>query len=96
MSWLPSILLPGTAFAPSVADCITLANSGNGEGDLAIFDDEPVKPARIHEIGQDLSRLSAGELSERIVQLKAEIARLEAELSTKGASKTAAEAFFRR
>ena len=63
---------------------------------MAIFDDEPVKPKRVHEIGQDLSRLSAGELTERIAQLKAEIGRLEAELSTKGASRTAAEAFFKR
>ena len=45
---------------------------------------------------QDLSRLSAGELAERIGQLQAEIARLEADLSTKGATKAAAEALFRR
>jgi uncharacterized small protein (DUF1192 family) len=63
---------------------------------MAIFDDEPTKPVRVHVIGQDLSRLSAGELSERIGQLQAEIVRLEAELSTKGATKAAAEALFRR
>jgi uncharacterized small protein (DUF1192 family) len=63
---------------------------------MAIFDDEPTKPVRVHVIGQDLSRLSAGELTERIDQMKAEIARLEAELSTKGATKAAAEALFRR
>ncbi len=63
---------------------------------MAIFDDEPVKPKRVHEIGQDLSRLSAAELAERIAQLKAEIARLETELSSKGASRTAAESFFKR
>ena len=63
---------------------------------MAIFDDEPQKPKRIHEIGQDLSLLSVGELSERIDQLKAEIARLEAELASKGASRTAADALFRR
>lgn len=63
---------------------------------MAIFDDEPKKPARVHEIGQDLSLLSAGELTERIEQLRAEIARLEVELSSKGASRTAAESFFRR
>ena len=51
---------------------------------MAIFDDEPKKPARVHEIGQDLSLLSVGELHERIRQLRAEIARLEAELTTKG------------
>jgi uncharacterized small protein (DUF1192 family) len=63
---------------------------------MAIFDDEPTKPVRVHVIGQDLSRLSADELVERIGQMKAEIARLEAELSTKGATKAAAEALFRR
>jgi uncharacterized small protein (DUF1192 family) len=63
---------------------------------MAIFDDEPTKPVRVHVIGQDLSRLSAGELAERIGQLQAEIARLEAELSAKGATKAAAEALFRR
>jgi uncharacterized small protein (DUF1192 family) len=63
---------------------------------MAIFDDEPRKKAPVHEIGQDLSRLSAGELQERIRQLNAEIARLETELSSKGATKAAAEAFFRR
>ncbi len=63
---------------------------------MAAFDDEPKKKAPVHEIGQDLSRLSAGELTERIGQLKAEIARVEAELSAKGHTKAAAEALFRR
>ena len=63
---------------------------------MALFDDEPRKKAKPHEIGQDLSLLSVGELNERIAMLKAEVARLEAELSTKGATKSAAEALFRR
>ena len=63
---------------------------------MAIFDDEPKKPARIHEIGQDLSLLSVGDLEERITQLRIEIGRLEAELKSKGSTKAAAEAFFRR
>ncbi|AZO50635.1 MAG: DUF1192 family protein [Mesorhizobium sp.] len=63
---------------------------------MAIFDDEPVKKARPHEIGQDLALLSADELSERIGMLRDEIARLEAELKAKGATKSAAEALFRR
>lgn len=63
---------------------------------MALFDDEPKKKAKVHEIGENLERLSAGDLTERIGQLKAEIVRLEAELSTKGASKAAAEAFFKR
>ena len=53
---------------------------------MALFDDEP----------QDLSLLSVGELNERIALLRAEIERLEAELQAKGATKTAAEALFRR
>ncbi|TPJ34297.1 DUF1192 domain-containing protein [Mesorhizobium sp. B2-5-4] len=63
---------------------------------MAIFDDEPEKKARPHEIGQDLSLLSVGELSERIGILRDEIARLEAELKTKDNTKSAAEALFRR
>jgi uncharacterized small protein (DUF1192 family) len=64
---------------------------------MAIFDEEPArKPVRVHTLGEDLSRLSAAELTERIGQLRAEIARLEAELSAKGATKAAAEALFRR
>lgn len=63
---------------------------------MALFDDEPRKKAKPHEIGQDLSLLSVGELGERIALLRAEIARLEAELRAKGSTRTAAEALFRR
>lgn len=63
---------------------------------MGIFDDEPVKSAAIHEIGQDLSLLSVSELNERIGALKAEISRLEAELETKDATRNSAEALFGR
>ncbi|SFO49171.1 Uncharacterized small protein, DUF1192 family [Mesorhizobium sp. NFR06] len=63
---------------------------------MAIFDDEPEKKRRPHEIGQDLSLLSVDELAERIALLRDEIARLEAERAAKGATKSAAEALFRR
>jgi uncharacterized small protein (DUF1192 family) len=63
---------------------------------MALFDDEPLKKPKSHEIGQDLGLLSVGELKERITLLQAEIARLEAELAAKGASKSAAESLFRR
>jgi uncharacterized small protein (DUF1192 family) len=63
---------------------------------MALFDDEPLKKPKPHEIGQDLSLLSVGELTERIALLRSEIERLEAELKTKGATKTAAESLFRR
>lgn len=62
---------------------------------MPLFDDEPRKVVKTHEIGQDLSLLSVGELRERIEVLKDEIARLERDLDTKGASKSAAEALFR-
>lgn len=62
---------------------------------MALFDDEPVKKKIVHEIGQDISLISIAELSERIAMLKVEIARLEAELESKDASKAAAEALFR-
>jgi len=63
---------------------------------MALLDEEPLKPKRPHEIAQDLSTLSVGDLTERIATLKAEIARLETELGSRGATKQAAEALFRR
>lgn len=63
---------------------------------MALFDEEPTKKKLPHEIGQDLSALSVGDLNERIGQLHAEIARLEAELSSKNVTRSAADALFRR
>ena len=63
---------------------------------MAMFEDEPRKKPKPHEIGQDLSLLSVGELNERIGLLRDEIARLEGELKLKGSTKSAAEALFRR
>ena len=48
-------------------------------------DDLLPKKKTLHEIGQDLSLLSIGELTERIAQLKEEIARLEAAKASKSA-----------
>jgi uncharacterized small protein (DUF1192 family) len=59
-------------------------------------DDLPPKKKTIHEIGQDLSLLSITELTDRIAQLKEEIARLEAAKASKSATRTAADAFFKR
>ncbi|HWP27450.1 MAG TPA: DUF1192 domain-containing protein [Xanthobacteraceae bacterium] len=58
-------------------------------------DDRPKKKIA-HEIGQDLSLLSVAELRERIDLLKEEIARLEATIGSKEASRNAAEGFFKR
>jgi uncharacterized small protein (DUF1192 family) len=58
-------------------------------------DDLP-KSKITHDMGQDLSLLSVGELGERIGLLKEEIARLETEMSRKRASQSAADAFFKK
>ncbi|WP_099865639.1 DUF1192 domain-containing protein [Pararhizobium haloflavum] len=62
---------------------------------MAMFDEEPKPLAKVHEIGADLTLLSADELGERIAALKREIERLEAERQAKSASRAAAESFFR-
>jgi uncharacterized small protein (DUF1192 family) len=58
-------------------------------------DDRPKKKVA-HEIGQDLALLSVGELTERIALLKEEIARLEANMASKRASKSSADQFFKK
>ncbi|HXN44043.1 MAG TPA: DUF1192 domain-containing protein [Xanthobacteraceae bacterium] len=60
------------------------------------MDDELPKKKPVHEIGQDLSLLSVEELAERIATLKAEMARLEASMAAKRASRTSADQFFKR
>ena len=62
---------------------------------MTMDDDRPRKKP-VHEIGQDLSLLSVEELAERIAALKAEIARLEAALAAKQASRSSADQFFKR
>jgi uncharacterized small protein (DUF1192 family) len=58
--------------------------------------DELPKKKVTHDLGQDLALLSAGELAERVGLLKDEIARLEAEIARKRASKSAADTFFKK
>jgi uncharacterized small protein (DUF1192 family) len=62
----------------------------------AIDDDDRPKKKIVHEIGQDLALLSVGELGERIALLREEIARLEANMASKHASKSAADIFFKK
>lgn len=57
-------------------------------------DDRPVRKVA-HEIGCDLSLLSAAELATRIALLKEEISRLEEEVARKDKSRSAAEKLFR-
>ncbi|HMK40589.1 MAG TPA: DUF1192 domain-containing protein [Methyloceanibacter sp.] len=56
----------------------------------------PPKKPTSYELGQDLSKLSVGELKALIDDLKVEIARVEATLASKQSSKSAAEAAFKR
>jgi uncharacterized small protein (DUF1192 family) len=60
--------------------------------------DEELLPKKklAHDIGQDLSLLSIAELTDRIALLEEEIARLEAAKASKSATRTAADAFFKR
>lgn len=63
---------------------------------MSLFDEE--KPVRkvSHEIGCDLSALSADELKARIALLSEEIGRLEAEIRDKSSSRSSAEGLFRK
>jgi uncharacterized small protein (DUF1192 family) len=60
--------------------------------------DEELLPKKklAHEIGQDLGLLSIAELTDRIALLEEEIARLEAAKASKSATRSAADAFFKR
>ena len=62
----------------------------------AIDDDDRPKKKIAHEIGQDLALLSVKELTERIALLRDEIARLEADITKKQATRSAADQFFKR
>jgi uncharacterized small protein (DUF1192 family) len=62
---------------------------------MARDDDERPRPKPVHEVGQDLSLLSVDELGGRIDALKAEIARLEATMTKKRATRDAAAGFFK-
>jgi uncharacterized small protein (DUF1192 family) len=58
-------------------------------------DDRPKKKIA-HEIGQELTLLSVRELTERIGLLKDEIARLEADIAKKQATRSVADQFFKK
>jgi uncharacterized small protein (DUF1192 family) len=62
----------------------------------AIDEDDRPKKKIVHEIGQELALLSVGELAERVAVLKDEIARLEAAMAKKQASKSVADQFFKK
>jgi uncharacterized small protein (DUF1192 family) len=60
------------------------------------LDDLEPKKVKPHELGQDLAKLSIGELKALVEALQAEIARVEAVMVAKVSSKNAADAAFRR
>jgi uncharacterized small protein (DUF1192 family) len=62
----------------------------------AVDDEDAPKKKLAHEIGQDLTLLSADELAARIALLKDEIARLEIDIEKKRAVKSAADLFFKK
>ena len=62
----------------------------------AIDEDDRPKKKITHEIGQDLTLLSVKELGDRIEIMRDEIARLEADIAKKNASRSAADQFFKR
>jgi uncharacterized small protein (DUF1192 family) len=64
---------------------------------MSLFsDDDRPTPKMVHEIGQDLSMLSLAEIDLRIEALSAEIERLAEARRKKAASRSAADAFFRK
>jgi uncharacterized small protein (DUF1192 family) len=63
---------------------------------MPLFDEEPPKKKKAHELGEDLATLSVDELGARIEILRAEIARLEQALAAKHASAGVAASFFKR
>jgi uncharacterized small protein (DUF1192 family) len=62
----------------------------------AIDEDDRPKKKVAHEIGQELSLLSVEELGERVALMRDEIGRLEADMASKRAKRSAADAFFKR
>lgn len=62
---------------------------------MSLFDDEAPKRKLSHEIGCDISLLSADELTARIGLLEAEIARLSGERESKQKGRAAAENLFK-
>ena len=62
----------------------------------AIDEDDRPKKKIAHEIGQELALLSVEELAARIALMRDEIARLEADMTKKRTSRSAADQFFKK
>ena len=61
----------------------------------AIDEDDRPKKKVAHEIGQELTLLSVEELAARVALLNEEIARLEADMTKKRATRATADQFFK-
>jgi uncharacterized small protein (DUF1192 family) len=62
----------------------------------AIDEEDRPKKKLVHEIGQDLSLISVGELNERIAILREEILRLEADIAKKQSTRASADQLFKK
>lgn len=60
-----------------------------------MFDDDPVKKPKGHEVGMPIDTMSVGELTDRIALLREEIARLEAAIAARKQTKAAADSIFK-
>ena len=60
-----------------------------------MFDDEPVKKPKGHEVGMPIDTMSVEELSERIGLLESEVARLKAAIEARQKTRSAADALFK-
>jgi uncharacterized small protein (DUF1192 family) len=60
-----------------------------------MFDEEPVKKPRAHEVGMPIETMSVEELGDRIEILKAEIVRLEEAVAARKKTKAAADSLFK-
>jgi uncharacterized small protein (DUF1192 family) len=77
------------------ADKFAIHTRFRREATMTVDWDEPKKPSAVTiTLGEDLSKLSVGELTARADQLKAEIARIEAAATAKRGHAAAAEALF--
>lgn len=64
---------------------------------MALHDsDDAPAPRPRHALGEPLDAISVDELRQRIAVLREEIARLDAEIARKQASRSAADAVFKR
>jgi uncharacterized small protein (DUF1192 family) len=63
---------------------------------MPLTDEDAPKKKPVHEIGEDLSKLSLFELAERIESLRTEIVRLEQAVQVKKASADRAATFFKK